>query len=460
MKSSPSLDQSTATMTSERQGVLAGVTWYHWLVFIIASCGWLFDCMGQRIFVLAREPAMRDLLGSGATDALVKSWGSNATFILMIGWATGGILFGMMSDRWGRVKTMVATLLAYTLFSGLTGLARTGNEFLLYRFLGGLGIGGMFGAATTLVAESVPSRVRPLALGFMQALSAVGNITGSLLSTWIQPGQADFYHGYAGWRFIFFAGTVPAVLAVPIALILHEPEPWKEAKRRAKESKDASQQVGSILDLFRHPRWRRHTFVGIMLGLAGMAGLWGIGFFSPELISTALKGAPQKMVDTVRGYGTAFQDVGAFLGMTTFTIVATYVGRRIAFFGAFILCLATTILVFNNLRSGSDAYWMLPMMGFAQLSVFGGYSMYFPELFPTRLRGTGVGFCYNTVRYLAAVFPPLLAGLNALLLRHAVAEPFRKSATILSFIFLLGLVALIWAPETKGKPLPESADER
>jgi MFS family permease len=460
MKVSPPIETPTPTPVAAQGNLLAGVTWYHWLVFIIASCGWLFDCMDQRIFVLAREPAMRDLLGNGASDALVKSWGSNATFVLMVGWATGGILFGMMSDRWGRVKTMVATLLAYSLFSGLTGLARNGNEFLLYRFLGGLGIGGMFGAATTLVAESVPSRVRPLALGFMQALSAVGNITGSLLSTWIQPGQADFYHGYAGWRFIFFAGTVPAVLVVPIALILHEPEPWKEAKRRARASKDPSQKVGSIFDLFRHPLWRRHALVGIMLGLAGMAGLWGIGFFSPELISTALKGAPQKMVDTVRGYGTALQDVGSFLGMMTFTIVATYIGRRIAFFGAFILCLATTIFVFNNLRSGTDAYWMLPMMGFAQLSVFGGYSIYFPELFPTRLRGTGVGFCYNTVRYLAAVFPPMLAGLNAVLLRHAVSEPFRKSATILSFIFLLGLLALIWAPETKGKPLPESADER
>jgi len=201
--------------------------------------------------------------------------------------------------------------------------------------------------------------------------------------------------------------------------------------------------------------WRKHAFVGISLGRAGMAGLWGIGYFSPELISAALKGEPQKVVDIVRGYGTALQDVGAFFGMLTFTLVATYVGRRIAFLGAFILCLVTTVFVFNNLRSGSDAYWMLPMMGFAQLSVFGGYSIYFPELFPTRLRGTGVGFCYNTVRYLTAVFPLLLSGLNSLLQRNGVNEPFRKAATILSFVFVLGLVALIWAPETRDKPLPD-----
>ncbi len=141
--------------------------------------------------------------------------------------------------------------------------------------------------------------------------------------------------------------------------------------------------------------------------------------------------------------------------MMTFTLVATFVGRRLAFAGAFILCLVTTIFVFNNLRSGTDAYWMLPMMGFAQLSVFGGYSIYFPELFPTRMRGTGVGFCYNTVRYLAAGFPPMLMFLNQHLIAANVNEPFRKAATVLSFIFVLGLVALIWAPETKGKPLPE-----
>ena len=405
--------------------------------------------------MLAREPAMRELLGNLATDADVKMWGTRATTTLMIGWATGGILFGMMSDRLGRVKTMVATLLAYTIFSGLTGLARSPMEFLVYRFLGGLGIGGMFGAATTLLAESVPSRVRPLALGAMQALSALGNISASLLSKWIQPGEKNFFHGYSGWKVIFFVGALPAVLAVIFPWVLREPEAWLEAKRKARENPGDSPKVGSIGDLLSNPAWRRNLLVGVALGLAGMAGLWGIGFFSPELISTALKGQPQNIVDTVRGYGTAFQDVGAFLGMLTFTFVATYAGRRIAFAGAFLLCLVTTIFVFNNLRSGLDAYWMLPLMGFAQLSVFGGYSIYFPELFPTRLRGTGISFCYNTVRYLAAAFPLMLGKLNEMLLERGVNEPFRKSATILSFIFLLGLVALIWAPETKGKPLPE-----
>ncbi len=432
------------------------LTWYHWMVVIIASCGWLFDCMDQRIFTLCREPALREVLGgAAAADTAVKNWGTGATSLMMISWATGGIIFGIMSDRVGRVKTMAVTLLIYSGFTGLSGFAQSGTQFLIYRFLVGLGVGGMFGAATTLVAESVPARFRAVALGSLQTLSSLGNITGSLVSTRVHPGEADVLFGMSGWRIMFFIGILPALLVVPIILILREPDRWKEAKRRAAQSKDAAKRFGSIPDMVRHPVWRRNLLVGVCLGLAGMAGLWGIGFFSPELISTALQGQPQRVVDNVRGYGTALQDVGSFFGMLTFTIIATRFGRRPAFFGAFTLCLVVTIFVFNSLRSGPNAYWMLPMMGFAQLSVFGGYSIYFPELFPTRLRGTGVGFCYNTVRYLAAPFPMMLAYANSQLTQAGVDEPFRKAATVLSFIFVLGLVALIWAPETKGKPLPE-----
>jgi MFS family permease len=160
-------------------------------------------------------------------------------------------------------------------------------------------------------------------------------------------------------------------------------------------------------------------------------------------------------VDTVRGWGLALQDAGAFTGMLVFTFAASRWGRRGAFLGAFLLCLGITAFVFLSLRSAAQAYWMLPLMGFAQLAVFAGYSIYFPELFPTRLRGTGVGFCYNTVRYLAAPAPWLMGRLSSELKAHHVEEPFRVAAVIMCSIFLLGIVTLLWAPETKGKPLPE-----
>src|SRR5262249_9440261 len=152
-----------------------------------------------------------------------------------------------------------------------------------------------------------------------------------------------------------------------------------------------------------------------------------------------LKGAPQAQIDTVRAWGLTFQDGGAFIAMLVFTYFASRWGRRIAFLGAFALSLVVTAFVFHSLKTAAQAYWMLPMMGFAQLGVFAGYSIYFPELFPTRLRGTGVGFCYNTVRYLAAPAPWLMGKLSAVLKDHAVAEPFRVAAMIMCSIFLLGM---------------------
>lgn len=448
------MQTSVVENKGQTQRVFEGVTPYHWLVVIIASCGWLFDCMDQRLFVLARESALKELLkGDAVALAQLRQYIGTATTWMILGWATGGIIFGMLSDKIGRVKTMVATLLIYSGFTGLSGFAHSWVEFTIYRFLVGLGVGGMFGAATTLVAESVPGRFRSVALGSLQALSATGNIIGSLISLQIKPGTENFWGDYSGWRVLFFVGILPSLLVIPIIFVLREPEAWKKAKAEAAAGNVKN--VGSPIELFRDPRWRRNAIVGLFLGLSGMFGLWGIGFFSPELISTALAGAPQSQVDTVRAWGLTFQDAGAFLGMIVFTYVASRWSRRKAFLGAFILCLFITAYVFMSLRSAIQAYWMLPMMGFAQLALFAGYSIYFPELFPTRLRGTGVGFCYNTVRYLAAPAPWLMGRLSTLLKEHDVTEPFRVAAVIMCSIFLVGMVALIWAPETKGKPLPE-----
>ena len=440
---------SVASTPGKSQGLFDGVTPYHWLVVVIASCGWLFDCMDQRLFILGRESALKELLANDPAGLeSIKTLIGYATTSMILGWATGGIIFGMMSDRLGRVKTMVATLIVYSGFTGLSGFAHSWVDFTIYRFLVGLGIGGMFGAATTLVAESVPGQFRAVALGSLQALSALGNIIGSLVSLAIPPGAPDFMGGFSGWRVLFFVGILPSLMVVPIMFVLKEPDSWLKAKAAAAAGALPKGNIGSPVELFRDPRWRRNTIVGLFLGVSGMIGLWGIGFFSPELISTALKGEPQDVVDRVRGLGTAFQDVGSFFGMVTFTVVASFLSRRLAFLGALMLSMLVTMFVFTSLHTASDAYWMLPMMGFAQLAVFAGYSIYFPELFPTRLRGTGVGFCYNTVRYLAAPAPILFGSL-------ATVMTFRSAAVLMSTVYIVGAVALIWAPETKGKPLPE-----
>ena len=167
------MQTQTFPKDTQSKGTFDGVTRYHWLVVIVASLGWLFDCMDQRLFVLARESALKELLQNDAAAlAEVKKYIGYATTSMILGWATGGIIFGMMSDKIGRVKTMAATLLVYSGFTGLSGFAQGWADFTVYRFLVGLGVGGMFGAATTLVAESVPGQFRALALGSLQALSS------------------------------------------------------------------------------------------------------------------------------------------------------------------------------------------------------------------------------------------------------------------------------------------------
>jgi hypothetical protein len=174
-------------------------------------------------------------------------------------------------------------------------------------------------------------------------------------------------------------------------------------------------------------------------------------FLNRQLVEQLFPGAIlelQKTIDQMRSGGTMLQDLGAVVGMLAFTFAASYFKRRAVFLGAFVVCLGAVAFVFHSLKSAADIYWMLPLVGFGTLSVFAGYSIYFPELFPTRLRGTGVGLCYNAVRYLAAPFPFLLGWLSTLM-------PFRTVAVMMCSVYLVGIVALAWAPETKGEPLPE-----
>ena len=213
-----------------------GVTPYHWLVVIIASCGWLFDCMDQRLFILgARAGAARAARpATRSAAALIKTLSGYATTSMILGWATGGIIFGMMSDRLGRVKTMVVTLLIYSGFTGLSGLAT-----ILGR-LHDLPVPGRASASAGCSAprrrwwpRACPAQFRAMALGSLQALSALGNIIGSLVSLLIPPGAANFLGGYSGWRVLFFVGIVPALLIVPIMFVLKEPESWLRAKADA-----------------------------------------------------------------------------------------------------------------------------------------------------------------------------------------------------------------------------------
>lgn len=467
------------------------LTGYHWFVFIVCSLGWLFDTMDQQLFNIARTPAVRAL-----EPQSVATYSGYATSIFLIGWGTGGLLFGVLGDLIGRARSMVVTILLYSLFTGLSALSVGFWDFAFYRFLTGLGVGGQFAVGVSLVAEVMPERARPSALGLLQALSAVGNVAAALFGmAFAFLGRWEVIDISQGWRYMFLIGTVPALLVLFIMRRLQEPEKW----RAVAAEKTIRQRLGAYSgELFADRRWTRNAIVGLLLASSGIIGLWAIGFFAidfvreimrPRLVEqgiVALGAADQEAVSAAVANRDAFDhappaikhvaaeikfreemwasitsivlNIGAFFGIYAFSRLTQVLNRRPTFAISFVLALASTALVFGMLNSFSEIFWMIPLMGFCQLALFGGYAIYFPELFPTRLRSTGISFCYNGARFVAATGPFVQGNLRDAFRDLAggdVVQGFRYAGLVMCAIFIVGLLVLPFAPETRGKPLPE-----
>jgi MFS family permease len=485
----------------------AELTRYHWFVLVVAALGWLFDCLDQQLFILGRPSAMEDLLPKLSNPAdfqkLKDVYGNYATSIFLAGWATGGLIFGVLGDRIGRAKTMLMTILVYSLCTGLSALSTGFWDFAAYRFLTGLGVGGEFAVGVALVAEAMPARARPYTLALLQALSAFGNISAALINNGFSLAQEEEYVT-SPWRWMFVIGAVPALLALLIRRRLKEPEQWQKVSHEGAIAK----QLGSYEELFRNARWKKHALLGLVLACSGVIGLWAVGFFTPDLTRSVMKApivrqvydeqiaAARRENDQTRasrleealnfeldpaagqtlsaeandakasvskrikgrlgrwgGYTSMMTNIGAFFGMFGFGAVAQRIGRRPTFAIAFLAAFLSTACVFWFLKDFAQIFWMVPIMGFCQLSLFAGYAIYFPELFPTHLRSTGTSFCYNVGRFVAATGPLIQA--EILKQFPAGSDSLRYAGVIMCTVFLVGILVLPFLPETKGQPLPE-----
>ncbi len=445
---------------------------YHWFVFTVASLAWLFDCLDQQLFILARDNAVKSLASSETSlrQGELSGW---AMSIFIAGWATGGLIFGAVGDRVGRAKTLAITVLIYSVFTGLSSFATNIGQFMAYRALTGLGVGGVFGLAVALVADALPESARPKALGMLQALSAVGNVTAGVCAM-----SLSGVDPLVSWKYLFWIGSVPAFLCIFIMARLKEPEKWLAAKATSRI--DSTKAMGSYASLFGEARWRKPAIFGMFLCVAAVVGLWGIGFFSNKLVGAAIadslagQNLSPKEITTAKQWWSAANlivlNIGAFVGMIAFSKAAHRFGRKPVFVVAFLAAMAATIFFYQKFNTRNDI-WMSFVLGVCQLSLFAGFAIYLPELFPTRLRSTGVSFCYNVGRFIAASGPVTLGVLQSAIGKKAVAalpatadaamkataelNAFRSAGCYMSAVFLLGLIALIFLPETKGKPMPE-----
>ncbi len=442
------------------------LTPYHWFVVCVASAAWFFDCLDQRLFSLARIPALSSLMQLPPTDTAVQGFGKIVTACFLIGWGVGGMIFGALGDRYGRARMLTLTILIYSAFTGLSYFSQTKLDFTIFRFLTGLGVGGVFGLAVALIAETVPTEARAQSLGLLQILSTIGNVAAGFAKMGIDALEKNgTLVAGTGWRWMFLIGALPAALIILTRSKLKEPEPWLRLKEQGALPRGSI--FGPYLSLLAQSRWRKNLLIGALIAGTGVVGLWAIGEYAVDLQKVVFKTyfeskvAPEEVkssVDAAITKAYLLQMVGAALGMTLFTRIAT-LGRKLAFTLGFSAALIITFLVYWKMNSPMDAYWMMPLMGMAQLSVFAGFAIYLPELFPSRLRSTGTSFCYNFGRFAAAAGSFFSAKLTVDVFGAYKATdpslPLRYAAMTMCGIFIIALLTLPFAPETKGQPLPE-----
>jgi MFS family permease len=397
-----------------------------WIVLLSAFLGWLFDAADVSILTLLLVPSVGDLLGT--TDARqVAPIGGVVVGVKLVAWGLGGIGFGVVADRVGRSRTMVITILIYSLFTGLSALAQSWQQLAILQAIAGIGIGGEWAAGAALVAETWPERLRTKALQIMQMAFAVGFFVAALLYLTL---------GTAGWRWVFLAGAAPAVLVLLLRRSIGEPERWRAVRVTAGEAEITLRRI------FR-PDLRRKTLVGATLAASMFLALFGATAWIPAWIPQLLPPESLSNVPAYVGYAFLLANVGGVLGNLTLVWLTDAIGARRAYF---LFCAAALVLaeiIFTQVRTYSALLALMPVYGYFAIGGGGTLAAYLPALFPTLNRATGAGFCWNFARLLTGV-APVATGLLV-----AASGSYPTAAALMALFYAVGLVAVWFGPEVR-----------
>jgi MFS family permease len=433
------------------------ITRYQWLVFLVVWLGWTLDAADFGLFSLVLRPALTDLLNfptSGALNpeqlAQIGKLGGLLAMTGLLGWAFGGFIFGIIADYIGRVRALVFSIALYSVFTALQGLSHGIWDFAIYRFIAGLGTGAELMVGIPLLAETLGETHRAKIASVM--------MTGGALGTFIGAWAYGLVGGF-GWRFVFFLGVAPALILMIIRRRVMEPDHFNAVRQR-RDAVAAGQLVAHDdhqfmrfvpLQLF-SAEHRYNTCVGMLFGLGALLAIWTTNIWLPTILSLMVQKGGVTGAEAVPfvSRGMMIWSIGGIVGYIAFGFIADAVGRRFAIGLYSVGTIAAALVLYLGLSSYEPWYpVVLPIFGFFVFGVFSGFAVYLPELFPTQVRATAVGFTTGSARVVTS-FGPLVAGLLV-----GVFGSFNNVTAAMSCCAILSIIAVIIGRETKGAELPK-----
>lgn len=425
-----------------------------WNALIGSNLGWVFDGYETYALILVVGAALHQLLAPSEYPRL-PAYAGTVVALTLLGWAIGGLIGGVVADYIGRKRTMIIAILGYSLLTGLSALAWDWQSFAVLRFIVGLAIGSEWVTGTSIVAEFFPDRSRGRGVGYFQVGFGIGFFLAAFIFLFIGGTGAN------AWRWMFLVGVLPALLTLWIRRSIPESSLWERtdkaraAARRRKERgagdlKDEALVRFTLNELFRDRELRRRTLLASCIGLASTFSYWGISTWVPLYVGQLAQAAGYAAPRWISYVGMSF-NLGAIIGYILLGYVADWIGRKPTTMIFLAASLVMTPIVFLLTESVPVLVVLAGLLGVFVSGQFTWMSAWLPELFPTAMRATGAGFVFNAPRLIAWI-GPLVSGFLIV-----TFGGFGKAATIMGLFYIVGLVAAPFLPETKGKPLPETA---